>query len=65
MKLMKRKAQGILEYVIILTAIVGVFLVLGISVIGKKDTSGGLGSLMNQSKTTIETASGKVANILK
>ncbi len=65
MNLMKRKAQGILEYVIILTAIVGVFLVLGISVIGKKDTSGGLGSLMNQSKTTIETASGKVANILK
>jgi len=56
------KAQSTLEYVIILTAIIGALIAVVTLSIGKKDSSSGLGKIMNKSAQNIESASGRLAN---
>lgn len=59
----KKKAQSILEYVIVLTAIVTA-VVAAVSFLGRKDTSNGLGKLMYNSSQRITTESAKVRDII-
>lgn len=62
--LKKRRGQSLLEYIIILTAIVAAILAAR-TVFFKQDTSTGLGKLLNQANITIRNASSRVANITK
>ncbi len=57
----KRRGQSILEYVIILVAIVAA-IAAGVSIFAKQDESGttGLSKLYKQAQTTIETETGKL-----
>ncbi len=61
--LRNKQAQSTLEYVIILTAIVGAILAIVLTTIGKKNANSGLGKTMNQSAEKIKAASGKIANL--
>ncbi len=59
---MRRKnGQSILEYVIVLTAIV-VAIGLGIVTFAKHDNTVGVGRLMDQTGKTITNATGKIAD---
>ena len=57
-----KRGQSTLEYVIILTVIVTAIVAFVASNF-KKDNSGGLGKLMNQSADKIKTASTRVGSI--
>lgn len=57
----RKKGQSILEYVIVLTAIVAV-IVAGAAMFASKDKGSGVGKLMDKAGTTISTATGKIAS---
>jgi len=58
----KKKGQSILEYVIVLTAIVAAVAAAAVFFVGKDKTKG-MGKLMNQTAETIGIATGKVEAI--
>jgi hypothetical protein len=58
----RNKGQSILEYVIVLTAIVAA-VVVGAAMFGKKDQSSGMGQLMNSAASKISTSTGMIANV--
>lgn len=57
----RNKGQSILEYVIVLTAIVAAILV-GALTFATKSNTAGVGKLMDKAGKTITTATGKIAN---
>lgn len=60
--LKKRRGQSLLEYIIILTAIVTA-IILGLKLFVDKSKDSGLGKLLNQAGSTIQNASSRVGNI--
>ncbi len=62
----RSKAQSTLEYVIILTAIVGgIIAVIATTMGGDNKAKSGLGRIMNQSAEKIKAASGIIGNVAK
>ncbi len=59
-----RKGQSILEYVIVLTAIVAAIIV-GASAFASRDKTKGVGKIMDTAGTKIEGATGKIADAAK
>ncbi len=57
------KAQSTLEYVIILTAIVGAILFAATKIGSKTDDTAAVNKMMSDSKTAITNATGRLANI--
>ena len=60
----KKKAQSTLEYVIVLTAIVGAILAIVVTTIGQRSEAVGLGKLLKNVGTKITDSSGRVATII-
>lgn len=60
----RRRGQSTLEYIIVLTAIVA-GVIAAVTTFGKKDSSGGLGMLMNKTANKITTESERISNIIK
>lgn len=64
---MKKRGQSVLEYVIMLTAIVAVILA-GVALtatgFGTKDETGGLGKILKQSASTIETKTAEIGSMV-
>ncbi|MDD4938682.1 MAG: hypothetical protein PHE18_01560 [Candidatus Omnitrophica bacterium] len=58
----RNKGQSILEYVIVLTAIVAV-IVIGAAKFASKDKGSGVGKLMDSAGSKITTSTGKIAEI--
>lgn len=61
----KRKGQGTLEYIIVLTAIVAAIIATVATTIGKKDSGAGLGKLMYQTAERMKTETGKLPDMIK
>lgn len=59
---MCRRGQSILEYVIILSAVV-MAVIVGMKTFGKQDSSGGLGKMMSQAGERIKYEAGRIGNI--
>ncbi len=59
----RKRGQSILEYVIILTAIIAA-IILAVTTLGQKDNTGGLGKLMDQAGKRIQTETNNIANIV-
>ena len=62
--LKKIKGQSMLEYVIILTAIVTA-IIAAVTVLGKQNDTAGLGKLMHQTGERIKTESAKIPEMIK
>lgn len=60
----RKKGQSILEYVIVLTAIV-VAIGLGVATFAGKDKTKGMGKLMDETGKTITNYTGKIADATK
>jgi len=59
-----KKGQSILEYVIVLTAIVGVVIAGALLFTGKDEKNPqGVGKIMSKSAETMKAATGKIANM--
>lgn len=64
--MLRKKGQSVLEYVIVLTAIVAgiVFAINGLG-LWNHDSTQGLGKLMNRSATRMTTETAKIANMIQ
>ncbi len=60
----RKKGQSILEYVIVLAAIIAA-IAIGITKFAKKDGTVGVGKLMKESGSKIEAASGNILKQIK
>lgn len=56
--------QSVLEYVVILTAVIAAVL-LGAGIMGSKSSQRGLGKLLNRAATKITIESAKIKDIIK
>lgn len=62
-EMFREKGQSILEYVIVLTAIVGVIVAGAVMFAKPEDKTKGVGKLMDSAGETIKAATGKIANV--
>jgi uncharacterized protein (UPF0333 family) len=62
--LLKKRGQGVLEYVVVLTAIVTAVIV-GAALIARKDTSAGLGKVMNDATERIQDATKQLPGVTR
>ena len=60
-----KRGQSILEYVIVLTAIVVIISAGALTFAGRGDITKGIGKLMDSAGKTITAATGDIANIAK